>query len=220
MASAKKSDYRESAQERASSQVARSRYDTYNQKYAGLLKKASVEGQDGSLTKVLEKRANHDTMSAVTGRKSLSLTEVQRRDAQGDMASALTGANADAQAKGRSYSNDMGARHLAQANKLVGTATEGMSTLARLGADTAINTAQNKQAKSEAMMNAAVEVGSALTVRGMKNMSQKDQNGKSSFWTPGIVDTSQGLNGVDPKTGELIYGTKRATSLTARWNNS
>ena len=179
-------NYQASEAEKANAEVGMSEYQRFKQAYAPVLKNQMVRTQTDDASKVARRTANADAMQATT--KDLSLGKVENPNYPGAVADVVTGQLGVANKAARQYQNEQGANVLARARQQVGTAQEGMSMLSRLGTSEALTRARAKEEVAQAKINAATQIGSTLVSTGMENLSQKDINGKSSFWAPGILD--------------------------------
>lgn len=177
-------DYQASEAEKTSAGIAQSEYQRFKTTYAPLLKKRAEDTQTDAIKTSLRGRANADTMQALTSK--LSLDKVESPSASGDVAQAYTGQLGEADKIAREYQNNQGVDILGRARQQAGTAQEGLAQLSRLGTSSALARAQAKAEVAQSKWNAAAQIGSTVIGQGMENLSQKDANGKSDFWTPGV----------------------------------
>lgn len=179
----KKSDYAESASERAQAEVAKSEYARFKEKFAPLLVKRATESQTDALKTTLRGRANADTMQALS---KPSIAVAESSNAAGSMADAVQGQLATANASAREYQNKVGANVLAKAQQQAGTSIEGLSQAARLSTSAALAKAQARQEVAQAKINALAQVGSQFVSTGAENYSQT-----GDFFTPGTLNVDK-----------------------------
>lgn len=195
-------NYQPSEAEKANAEVGMSQYQRFKNTYAPLLRKQMERTQTDDASKVARRTANADAMQATT--KDLSLGKVENPNYPGAVDDVLIGQLGVANKAARQYQNEQGADVLSRARQQVGTAQEGMSMLSRLGTSEALTRARAKEEVAQAKINAATQIGSTLVSTGMENLSQKDINGKSSFWSPGNLDEK-----AFSPTGAPVYKTAR-----------
>lgn len=204
--SPKQSDYKASASEVANAEIGQKEYARFREKYAPLLKIRAETSQSDDIKHSLRGRANADVMQTLS---KPSIVAAESTTAAGDMAEAVTGQLGQANKSARAYQNDMGADTLAKARQQAGRAQQGLSEVARLSTSAALAKAQAKQDVAQSKWNAAFQIGTAAVGQGIENYAQT-----GNAFTPGVVDTTQGTNGV-MEDGSVKY--RSALNIGEYW---
>lgn len=200
-----KSDYQASASEKASAQVATSRYADWKNKYSPLLQKQAVDSQTDAVKTTLRGRANADTMQKLSPALG-SYDGAQSTTMAGDAAKAVTGQLGAADKSALKYKNAIGIDTLAKSQQIAGTAAEGIAQAARIGVSSQLARAQANQEVATSKWNAVAKIGSAFAGQAIENYGQKTKD----IFTPGIA------SGVNPDTGQAIY--RAAKGIGERWD--
>lgn len=193
-------NYKASEAEKVNAEVGMSQYQRFRNTYNPLIKRHIERTQTDDASKVARRTANADAMQAST--KGLTLGKVESTDYPGAVGDVLTGQLGVANKAARGYQNEQGVDALARSRQQVAMAQSGMEQLGRLGASEALARARAKEQVNQAKFDAAMQIGTTLVGQGMENLSQKDAAGKSSFWSPGILDTT-----AQSPTGKPVYKT-------------
>ena len=174
----KKSDYQPSESDKAAASIALQRYNQFKTKYQPVLIKMRDKAMQNGTVSLARGRGNADAMQALTANMPTPQMTAAP-DTGTEVASGLAGQLGRATKQGRAVDNELGSSVLAMANQQAGTATQGLSALARIETSDALAAAQRKQQESAAKWDAALSLGSAALSTGLRN---KNSGGK--FFTP------------------------------------
>jgi|GEM_PF-2303473 len=164
----KKQDYQASESEKASAAVAQAEYDYFKQKYDPLLQEMRDKVNKEDLRSGLRGRANADVMQSLS---TPSYQEVSRSDASGDLSGAISGQLTKADEAANTVKNTMGSGVLGTARGQAADAQTGMAQASRLATSNLLERAKAKQQVAEARAGAAMQIGSAAVLSGLRNLS-------------------------------------------------
>lgn len=155
-----------------SAAVAKADYDRYKKLYAPLLRRQRDESRSGDADRIAQSRANADVMQAAANRPTVTPTgQVANTDGGGLVAQALQGQAQDARTKAALVNNNRKVQTLNAANKMGQTASQGLSTLARLDANTSTQKLKNTmQVEGSKFAALGQLVGTGMAVGASKGM--------------------------------------------------
>jgi hypothetical protein len=175
----KQQDYKPSEADKTNAAVALAEYNSFKEKYDPLLVQMRDKSLSDDPTTTLRARANADTMQALTN--DIGFQQTQNVSAGSDMSKGLQGQLGVANTSGLGIQNQMQTNVLGTARGQAADAQKGMAAASRLATSEALTKAKAKQDVSTAKFNAAVQLGSALGMQGVKNMA-----GGGTFFSPNI----------------------------------
>lgn len=170
----KKQDYEPSEMEKASASVAKAEHDKFRELYAPLLRNMRDQSLSTDPTKQLRRRANADTMQALT--TELDFRKTQDLESTSDTAGALIGQLNLAGTKGKQIENQAKTNVLGVARKQVGDAQSGMASASRLETGNLLNRAAARQQERMALNEAAGQIAGSLLAQGVSNMQTQGQS--------------------------------------------
>ena len=139
----KKQDYKPSEAEKVSAAVAKAEHDKFRELYAPLLRNMRDQSLSTDPTKQLRRRANADTMQALT--TELDFRKTQDLESTSDTAGALIGQLNLAGTKGKQIENQAKTNVLGVARGQAGDAQSGLASASRLETGNLLNRAAAKQ---------------------------------------------------------------------------
>lgn len=157
----KKQDYQASEAEKTSAGVAKAERDYFKQKYDPLLQNMRDQSRSDDNRLNLRRRANADTMQALTSDPSFANT--QRTGNAGLASNALLGQLGIAEKSAGDIKNTMQTGVLGTARGQAADAQTGMAQASRLATSDALNRAKNNNAVRDAKMTAIGKVARAAT---------------------------------------------------------
>lgn len=180
----KKSDYKPTADEKASAEIAYKEKQYFREKYQPLLEELRDYSKRDDQINLLRLRANADVQQALTGAGASGYQDTRRLDRTGDMAQALQGQLSNATETGKQIQNQMQTNVLGIARQQAADAQTGMAQAARMSASSALARARDKDTVAHAKYQA---VGNALGALGARALYNK---GSST-----VVDLPPGQQG-------------------------
>lgn len=189
----KKQDYEPSEMEKASASVAKAEHDKFRELYAPLLRNMRDQSLSTDPTKQLRRRANADTMQALT--TELDFRKTQDLESTSDTAGALIGQLNLAGTKGKQIENQAKTNVLGVARKQVGDAQSGMASASRLETGNLLNRAAARQQVRMARNEAAGQIAGSLLAQGISNMQTQGESPASQaadFVGPPQMETKRG----------------------------
>ena len=164
----KKQDYKPSEAEKVSAAVAKAEHDKFRELYAPLLRNMRDQSLSTDPTKQLRRRANADTMQALT--TELDFRKTQDLESTSDTAGALIGQLNLAGTKGKQIENQAKTNVLGVARGQAGDAQSGLASASRLETGNLLNRAAAKQQVRMARNEAAGQIAGSLLAQGISNM--------------------------------------------------
>ena len=164
----KQQDYEASEAEKISASVAQAEHNKFRELYAPLLRNMRDQSLSTDPTKQLRRRANADTMQALT--TELDFRKTQDLESTSDTAGALIGQLNLAGTKGKQIENQAKTNVLGVARGQAGDAQSGLASASRLETGNLLNRAAAKQQVRMARNEAAGQIAGSLLAQGISNM--------------------------------------------------
>ena len=167
----KQQDYEASEAEKLNAAVAKAEHDKFRELYAPLLRNMRDQSLSTDPTKQLRRRANADTMQALT--TELDFRKTQDLESTSDTAGALIGQLNLAGTKGKQIENQAKTNVLGVARGQAGDAQSGLASASRLETGNLLNRAAAKQQVRMARNEAAGQIAGSLLAQGISNMQTR-----------------------------------------------